>query len=106
MQNNQEIAQTILAQLGGNKFRVMTGASSFSSGDASLGFRLPRTPKGKYMGARIKLDVTDTYTVTFLKTAGSFARGNYRVVEKAIAGVYADQLRAIFTSETGLAVSL
>lgn len=97
-----QVAQTILQQLGGKKFIAMTGASSFSGSPDTLSFRIPKT-KG-IAGVRITLDQSDTYTMTFvrLKKVNGFTDYDNIVV----AGVYADQLRSIFTKETGLYTSL
>ena len=38
-------AATILEQLGGNKFRAMTGAKNFLDGGSYLSFHLPRGAK-------------------------------------------------------------
>jgi hypothetical protein len=68
--------------------------------------RLPRTPKGKWIGLRIELTPSDTYSLTFLKQAGSWAKGNFSIKEHAVEGVYADSLRQVFTAETDLFTSL
>lgn len=106
MSSNQEIAKTILAQLGGNKFAAMTGARSFSSGNRSLGMRLPRTPKGCFTGLRIELTDMDDYRLVFLKQAGSFAKGDFRIVEHEVTGIYCENLADAFEDATGLRTKL
>jgi len=97
------IAQTILAQLGGNKFVVMTGAKQMMDLGNGLQFKLPATRDFVRNGincVRVILDPTDTYTVEFLKVGKAI---------KTIAShsdVYADSLRQIFRNETGLETSL
>lgn len=99
---DQQVAQTILRQLGGSRFRAMTGATSFTSGPASLSFRLGRNPKG-IAAVVVELDASDTYTVTFFK------RKPFPVcvaVEAEVRGVYCDSLARVFTAQTGLLTSL
>ena len=95
-----EIAINILAQLGGNKFRVMTGAKNFLGGEDHLQFSLPRGFASKGINkVKVTLLPSDTYKVEFLK----FVPKTLDV--KTIAayeGVYCDDLQRIFTKETGL----
>lgn len=91
------IAETILAQLGGRKFIVMTGARDFVGSPDALSFKLPRP--SPFNAVRITLTSLDLYTVTFYK-------GKMFKPVKEVAGVYADQLRSVFTSATGLETSL
>ena len=101
------IADTILQQLGGNRFVVMTGAKNLApDGDRSLIFQLPRRmAKDGINVVRITLDPSDTYTMEFVKMAD--ARGGYRMTTvHKVSGVYANQLQDIFESRTGLATSL
>lgn len=97
-------AQTILAQLGGNKFRAMTGANNFVGGDRSLSFRLPGGGgfcKDGINLVRIELTPADDYTVTYMRTRGM----KMTTVEKS-EGIYCDNLRANFERVTGLRTSL
>jgi len=88
-----DTAKTILAQLGGNRFLVMTGAKHIFSdnGGKALVFQLPRGARDGINAVRIELDASDTYTATKVRE---------------VSFVYADQLQTLFTSTTGLAVSL
>lgn len=98
-----QTAETILAQLGGNKFIAMTGARNFMRGERYLQFQLPRgaTNKAKYV--KIALELNDTYTVTF----STMKRGTYEVaIISTHEMVYADALRTLFTEQTGLETSL
>jgi len=93
------VAETILTQLGGRKFSVMTGSKNFVSNDKeqSLSMKLTRNNlKATYL--TIKLTVMDTYTMEFMK----FKRNFDKVSIKTIEGVYAEDLQSIFTEETGL----
>jgi hypothetical protein len=97
-----ETANAILAQLGGNKFLAMTGAKGLiASGDA-LTFRLPaKFARDGINFVRIVLDASDTYSITFSKFRGM------KITDVATREmVYADQLRSVFTSVTGLDVAL
>ena len=97
------VAKTILAQLGGNKFVVMTGAKQLVDLGNGLQFKLPSTREFVRQGincVRVILDARDTYTVEFFKTGKAV---------KTIAthsDVYAENLAQIFRSETGLETSL
>lgn len=96
---SNEIAKTILAQLGGNRFIAMTGAHSFTSSNDSLSFQIPKANK-KIKGVRITYHpVPDLYTMTF----GYVCRKSFEWKEVAkYSMIYADQLQSSFTHETGL----
>ena len=92
------VAQTILGQLGGNRFARMTGARNFVGSSVGLSFKLPRG--SAHCGINcvsVVLKPNDTYTVQFLKTNGP----NVRVVQEREM-VYCDQLEGLFTRVTGL----
>jgi hypothetical protein len=102
--SDQEIAQTILQQLGGNRFKAMTGASSFASGRfgdrPGLSFRLPRCKDG-IQSVIITLTPDDLYDITY----GKIVKFDYRVVAES-KGVFVETLRKDFESHTGLYTSL
>jgi len=102
MQDNLSIAQTILSQLGGNKFLAMTGARDLVTGASALRFKLPaRFAKDGINFVSITLTPADLYDVRFGKMAGPSKC--FEVTEKAsFTGVYSDQLQSIFTLATGL----
>lgn len=91
-----EVAKTILAQLGGNRFIVMTGAKNFVYDKSSLHFSVGKT-KNKANKIVVKLDPDDTYTMTFYKLRGIDLT---KISEHS--GLYFDQLQSVFTRETGL----
>lgn len=94
------IAQTILAQLGGqSRLRLMVGASNFDLGVSSLSFRLKSAQKN-IKGITVTLDPSDTYTVSFHKVRGA------DITSKEVSDVYADSLKRVIESETGLYLSL
>ena len=91
-----KVAQTILNQLGGNRFIAMTGSKQFIAGENFLRMRLSRNKSCANM-LKISLNSLDTYDLEFLKVA----KNNFKTV-KTVRGVYNDMLQDIFTSETGL----
>lgn len=94
------VAATILAQLGNNKFLAMTGAKNLMGLGDGLSMQLPRNAS-KANRLKIKLRADDTYNVEFSRYA------KLEVVPvRSFEGVYADQLRSIFSDVTGMAVSL
>lgn len=94
------VSTTILQQLGGNRFIAMTGSTNFLGDKASLSFKLPRGAKGGITHVVVTLASDDTYTVEFLKC--NLRTKVYRLVVAEVAGVYADSLQRVFTTQTGL----
>lgn len=99
--NNMAVAETILAQLNGNAFLAMTGAKNLLADANSLQMKLGRGCMNGITHLRVTLDASDTYTVTFLKVRGV----NVSTVAE-VSGVYAEDLRRVFTLHTGFATSL
>lgn len=99
---NQQIAETILQQLGGHRFIAMTGARNMLSTKNGLVFNLPRgAAVSGITHVQIILDESDTYTVTF----GKMKKLEFvEVAERS--GIYADQLQSHFTNVTGLDTKL
>lgn len=95
----QTIAETILNQLGGNRFTAMTGSSQFFAIENGLQFKVARNASGANK-CRITL-AGDLYTVTFYAIRGIACR-----VVNETEMVYADSLRALFTKVTGFDTSL
>lgn len=96
-----EVAATILNQLGGNKFLAMTGCYNLATNGDDLIMKLRRNASGA-THLTIKLNSSDLYDVTFMKC--SMKTGIKEV--KKFEGVYNDMLQDIFTSTTGLYTSL
>lgn len=97
------VAETILQQLGGRRFIVMTGAKNFLSHGAenALSFRLPGImTKRRINFVKITL-VNDLYNIVFGQIRGT----TYTVID-TVEGVYVDNLREVFTDKTGLDTSL
>ena len=95
------VANTILQQLGGKKFLMMVGAKQATGTENSLGVKFTAKAKNKANFLRVRLNAMDTYDVEFLSL-----RGLNSSIKGYIEGVYADQLQAVFTKETGLYTSL
>ena len=95
-----KIANTILEQLGGNKFLVMTGSKNLRGDEVSLTMDLTRNKlSAKWL--TITLEQNDTYTMLFRSVRGMDIK-----VKAEITDVYAEDLQRIFTQETGLYTSL
>lgn len=97
-----QVANTILQQLGGGRFITMTGAKNFVGSANSLRFRLRGGSFSNGINVvTITLTAMDDYIVEGLNVRGSNVKPvAYRE------GVYADTLRDVFTSMTGLQTSL
>jgi hypothetical protein len=102
--SDQTVAKTILEQLGGRKFIVMTGARNLIGASGNLSFRLPGAGGFCNDGINhvvITLTPNDEYDMTFSRLRGM------KVTQVAkYEGVYFDQLQELFTKATGLATSL
>lgn len=95
-----EIAKTILNQLGGNRFIMMTGSKNFISKSNGLSMKLSRNKSGaNYLN--IELTPMDTYKMTF-----SSIRSFNIKTKKELNGIYCDQLQEMFTYVTGLYTKL
>lgn len=102
------VANTILQQLGGNKFIVMTGSKNFLSDGNTLRMHLAKN-MSKANRLEITLDPDDTYTMRFYKyTAGRLNTKTFSFTEDKITevytidGIYFDMLQEIFTNVTGM----
>jgi hypothetical protein len=100
IKESQQVAKTILQQLGGNKFIAMTGAKNFGSSRNSLQFKIGRNSKS-ISHVIITLKSSDLYDVEFIRM-----RGTSRKVVKKLKGVYGDMLPKIFKKYTGMNVRL
>ena len=95
------IAKTILEQLGGNKFVVMTGVKNFVDCGDALSMRIGRNKtSSNYL--KITLNAMDTYDMKFCKLTRKFE-------EKSVTeynNIYNDMLDDMFTAHTGMYTSL
>jgi acetylglutamate kinase len=97
-----EVATTILEQLGGRKLIAMTGAHSFTGDGNSLIFKLPSSQtRNKIKAVKITLTPADDYTAIFY----AMETYNVRIVSQH-EGIYCDQLQTVFEEETGVLASL
>lgn len=73
-----KVADTILEQLGGNKFLAMTGAKNLLADGNTLRMTLPKN-RSRANRLWITLDSNDTYTMNFFRfTAGRLNRRTYQ----------------------------
>lgn len=96
------IAATILRQLGGvGRLSAMIAASSFSDHGDALSFKF----KGcrKYNVCKVTLAPDDTYTVELRHFSLRTLKDKNEV---SFSGIYADNLKNLIESETGLYLSL
>ena len=95
------VAKTILSQLGGNKFCVMTGAKNFVDHGDALSMKIGRnSSNSNYL--KITLNMMDLYDVHFSKVS---KMGEEKSV-KEYNNVYNDMLVEIFESHTGMYTKL
>lgn len=102
----QEVAQTILSQIGGNRSMVMIGGKNICvSRDkcGALSFKhMPAKVDGKRSNyCKVSLTDMDLYEVEF----GYVTSKKYEV-RKVVDQVCGDQLMEIFSTETGLSLRL
>ena len=98
---NSSQAKELLNQLGGNKFKAMTGAKDFGIGSDGLHFKIGRNSKSI---SHIVIDYDrgkDLYNMKFLRVRA----GKIKVIKK-LKGIYTDQLGEIFKRYTGMNVRL
>ena len=96
-----EIANTILKQLGGNRFITMTGSKNFIAGSNYLTFKLtPNKAKATHMS--ITLMPNDLYKIEAIKITNSKIHQMKRTVLTERTMVYADHLQSTFKDITGL----
>ena len=96
-----DVANTIYRQLGGNKFRVMTGAKNMVSHEFALSMEIGRNKTNANFMV-IELNGNDLYNVTFAKLT---KMGEMKSV-KTYDNVYNDMLVSIFESHTGMYTTL
>lgn len=99
--NKMQVAQTILNQLGGNKFIVMTGSKNFVASENYLRMNLTKN-KAKAKWLKITLNGKDLYDMHFF-TADKECNITTKV---KFEDVYFDQLQSLFIKATGLYTSL
>jgi len=96
--NAQQVAATILDQLGARRFMMMTGARELVATAQGLQFKLPaHFARGGVNMIRVELNAMDTYDVI----AGRWARLDFKQKARED-GVYGEDLQRAFTRLTGL----
>lgn len=104
------VANQIYEQLGGNKFRVMTGIKLFVGDKNSCTLHLTKNKiKAKYL--KITLIYDDTYTMVFSTSKKVLdptigIKVDTHVIIDTITNVYCSELQKIFTEKTGLLTHL
>ena len=99
--SNLKVAETILEQLGGIQFRMMTGAKNFGGTEDSLSMRIGRnSSNSNYL--KITLNMMDLYDMEFCK----LTRMGEKKSVKEYNNVYNDMMTDIFTKHTGMYTSL
>ena len=95
------VARTILEQLGGNKFAVMTGAKNFIDTGDGLSMKIGRNKtSSNYL--KITLNMMDLYDIRFSRVS---PMGGERSVTE-YNNVYNDSLVDVFEKHTGMYTSL
>lgn len=92
------VAQTILEQLGGNRFGAMTRAAQFVDTGNGVQFSIGPGAKRGINKVKITLTAADTYAAEFWKISNSGLQMQHRAT---VNGVYADRLAEVFTENTG-----
>ncbi len=95
------VAKTILSQLGGNKFAVMTGAKNFIDTGDGLAMKIGRNKtSSNYL--KITLNMMDLYDVRFSRVS---PKGGERSVTE-YNDVFCDSLVEVFEKHTGMYTKL
>ena len=96
-----DVANEIYRTLGGNRFRVMTGAKNMVSFEKGIGMKIGRNKtNANYM--EIVLNDLDLYDVTFAKVTKMGEMKSVRTYDN----VYNDMLVSLFETHTGMYTSL
>ena len=99
--SNLKVAKTILEQLGGNKFRAMTGAKNLGGTEDALSMRIGRnSSNSNYL--KITLNSWDLYDMKFSKLTRKFEEKSV----KEYKNIHNIHLRLMFTKHTGMHTSL
>lgn len=102
-QESKEIAQTIINQLGGKEFVVLTGSNGFIIHESGVSFRVGANPK-KISHCTITLNSGDLYNLIFYSTQYS-ENGQSLKNETELTDIFCEDLKDVFESKTGLYVS-
>ena len=104
----KETAQTIINQLGGNKFVVMTGSKNFSALTNGVCMDLSKNKSGANR-LEITLNGQDLYDMRFYKyTSAKFNKNTMAFTSEKIKeitninDIFSDNLQSVFTKVTGM----
>jgi hypothetical protein len=102
MENKLQVANTILEQLGGNRFAMMTGAKNFAGGHDYLSFGIPSNNMARVSHVIVRYNEgQDLYEMKFMSIRGIKCKD-----VASFEGLFFDQLQSIFTQVTGLYTKL
>lgn len=105
IENNNQIVNTIIEQLGGNRFFMMTGVKpqykNVNVVDPQIAFKLARNKSKATHMTITYLSGMDTYKMEFFK-----CRKTEITPLDDFNNIYGDQLQEIFTEVTGMYTSL
>ena len=90
------VPKTILAQLGGERFVMMTGATGFMGSVDSLAFKLGSNPR-RVTHVRVTLTPDGLYDMTFFSTGKG---------PQSHDGIHREMLQEVFGTSTGLYTTL
>ena len=96
-----DVANEIYRTLGGNRFRVMTGAKMMVSTENGIRMRIGRN-KTNANFMEVSLNGLDLYAVTFAKVTRMGEMKSVRTYDN----VYNDMLVSLFESHTGMYTTL
>ena len=98
-----QIANTIIQQLGGNRFKMMTGAKNFLAMESGLAFAIPGKGFAKegINELHVILDASDTYTVRAFRIRRRKGAPTVKLIGEH-SGIYNDRLQSLFKDLTGL----
>ena len=99
---HQQVANTIMQQLGGNKFVAMTGAKRVTCFHNGVGFQLPNAAQG-INWVEITLNELDFYNVGFYTVTPAIIG---KTAVKTVDDLDVEQMVDCFKDTTGLAISL
>ena len=95
------VAKTILSQLGGNKFAVMTGAKNFVDCGDALSMRIGRNKtSSNYL--KVTLNSMDLYDMKFSRVS---PKGGERSITE-YNNIFNDKLVEVFEKHTGMYTKL
>ena len=95
------VANEIYRTLGGNKFKVMTGARNMVSLENGIAMKIGRN-KNNANWMKVELNMLDLYDVTFAKMTNDFKMKSVKTYDN----VYNDMLVSLFESHTGMYTKL